>query len=33
MSDTTKRPGLFTQMLRLWLEHNQRMIDMRTGPF
>ena len=31
MSDT-KQPGLFTQMLRLWLEHNQRMHDLGIGP-
>lgn len=30
---TAKKPGLIAEMLRLWLEHNQRMLDMRMGPF
>ena len=33
MTQPTPKPGLFSQMLRLWLEHNQRMLDMRMGPF
>ena len=33
MTPPAAKPGLFSQMLRLWLEHNQRMLDMRMGPF
>lgn len=27
------KPSLFAQMIQSWLAHNQRMLDMRTGPF
>ncbi|GJE58151.1 hypothetical protein [Methylobacterium trifolii] len=30
-ADRPAKPGLFSEMLRLWLEHNQRVLEMRMS--